>query len=362
MVGIGNADLRIRAAVQLAAQHEGEDPRDVGLPGQRGEVEQQPDVLGVRLGDADRPGEVRQLGVAPLGELDAALDGAHRVQILGDPRPVAGADLAPQPGQIVADGVEDAAVLAKLRPPLRRRAAFAEKPLEDDAGVVLHRQRRRRVAPRDGVHVDAAVAVLAVADEEVAVYRQLQRRQRRRSPELPGGDLVRGRPRPDVGPLGLLRVDAVEPRGRGPRMLSVAVAERLGLPLRQSAQHDHPLAERGEGLEGGRELERRRVRRRPRLHGHAVRQVDPPETTDRLRGAGRDAGQCGRHRIEHRERQRGADAAQERAPGQRLPRDDHESAFLSRNGALRTMPATSDENRYPSPSASRVMARTAGAS
>ena len=61
---------------------------------------------------------------------------------------------------------------------LRGRPAVAEEPLEDDARIVLGRKRRRRRAPRERVHVDAAVAVLAVAREMIQVEAQLERRQR----------------------------------------------------------------------------------------------------------------------------------------------------------------------------------------
>ena len=281
----------------------------------------------------------------PLRELDAPLDGAHGVQVLRHARPVSRADVTAQPREVVRDGVEDAPVLPELRSPLGRRAAFTEELLEHDARVVLHRQRRRRVSPRDGVHVDAAIAVLAVAHQEVAVDRQLQRRQRRRPPELGGGDLVGRHPGPHVGPFGLLRVDAVQPGGRRPRMLAVAVAERLGLPLGQPGEHHHPVTERAERAQRGRELQRGLRRRGPRLHRHAVREVDPPEPARRLGRPGRDPRQHRGHRIQHRERQRRADPAQEGAPRQRLLGDDHDSVLLSLNGALLTIPTMSDENR-----------------
>ena len=96
------------------------------LPGQRREVEHQPHVLGVRLGDADGPGELGQLGVALLRELDAPLDGAHRIEVLRDPRAVAGPDLALEAREVRADGVEDAPVLAELR--ARRSAVEPPSP------------------------------------------------------------------------------------------------------------------------------------------------------------------------------------------------------------------------------------------
>ena len=106
-------------------------------------IEQQPGVLVVGLGNADGPVRQGQRGVAglDLGPLDAALDLAHRVHVLVDPRAVAGAEGAHEPRHVLPDRVQDAPVAPHLGPPLVHRAAVPEQPLEDRAGVVLHRQR-----------------------------------------------------------------------------------------------------------------------------------------------------------------------------------------------------------------------------
>ena len=57
----GDADLRIRAEVQLASEHERDDARDVGLEGEPLQLVHQPDVLVEPLRNADRPFERRQL-------------------------------------------------------------------------------------------------------------------------------------------------------------------------------------------------------------------------------------------------------------------------------------------------------------
>ena len=73
-----------------------------------------------------------------------------------------GSSVPPQPRHLVGDRIENAAVLLLARQALRRVAAVAEQPLEDDLRAVLHRQRQRGRAPGDRVVVGAAVAGAAV--------------------------------------------------------------------------------------------------------------------------------------------------------------------------------------------------------
>ena len=189
VVPFGDADLRIRPEVQLAPEHERHDARDVGAEREPLQLVHQLDVLVEPLRECPPAGRASGSsdGAALLDALNPPLDLTHGVDVVGDLRAIAGPSALLQPRQIRHHRVEDAAVLARLRQPLRRRAAVAEQPLEDDARIVLGRQRRRRRAPRQRVQVGAAVAVLALAAEEVEVDRQLQRRQRR--------VLARSRPR-----------------------------------------------------------------------------------------------------------------------------------------------------------------------
>ena len=110
VVRVGDADLRIGVSADFARQHEGADPGEVGLVGQREQVHHQLGVLGVVGRHADRLLDHRQLArVLLLGHLDAALDVAHRLEILVDLRLVLRPEGAAQPPDLVADEIEDAA-------------------------------------------------------------------------------------------------------------------------------------------------------------------------------------------------------------------------------------------------------------
>ena len=116
-----------------------------------------------------------------------------------------------QPGKILTHRVQQAAIPLQLRAPHGRVAALAKQPFEDDAGIGLHRKRHRRRAPGQRIDVGTAVAPLAVADHEVGFERQLERRQRRFLPELPGGVLINRRPRLNIGPLSTPGAHAAQP-------------------------------------------------------------------------------------------------------------------------------------------------------
>ena len=83
VVRVRDADGRIGPVAQLAADQEGDDARDVGLPGEELQVEHQIDVLLEGVRDAEGHGEIgRRLQVAPLRALDAALHVPDRIEVL----------------------------------------------------------------------------------------------------------------------------------------------------------------------------------------------------------------------------------------------------------------------------------------
>src|SRR5260221_830798 len=96
--------------------------------------------------------------------LNAALDFAHRLEILADPRAILGSQRVLQARGVVSNPIEEAGPLLQRRAAGCRAAAFAEQPLEDDTGMGLSRQGRRRVRPREIVLIDPLLAVVALAD------------------------------------------------------------------------------------------------------------------------------------------------------------------------------------------------------
>ena len=236
-----------------------------------------------------------------------------------------------QPLHFLDERIEDAAIVLDAREArrLRRVVAVAEQPLEHRARLVLHRQRRRRVAPRQRVGVGAAVAGLARADQLVRVEAQLERRQLRVLAERLRGDLVHRHAGADVGAFGLLRVHAGEERRRGAHVIAGALAVgRKRRLVRQAGDDEQPVAERRERLEDRRQLEARAVgRRRPLLHLDAVRHVDDRQPARRRRTRPRAASERRHHAVEQRQRQRGAEAAQERPAGQRHLGDEHHACL-----------------------------------
>ena len=187
----------------------------------------------------------RQLLIAlRLGDLDALLDVADRVEILGELGPVALRQRALQVRDLLAHRVEHAALLAEPREPHLRigAGAVAEQPLEHHARVVLRRQRRVLALPADRVGVGARESGVARA----------RRLARSRSP-------ARATPAASCLPVSLredlIHRDAgVEP-GLAGRRRHVGEESRAGLRVRaarparrrdavEPAQHQHLLAER----------------------------------------------------------------------------------------------------------------------
>jgi hypothetical protein len=106
--------------------------------------------------------------------MNATLDLAHGVEIVGHLNAVARPQSFRQPSEIRRHEIEDAAVLDSPRGALLGRAAVAEKPLEHEPRIVLGGQRSRGGAPRQRVEIDTAVAVLALARQEIEIDAELE--------------------------------------------------------------------------------------------------------------------------------------------------------------------------------------------
>ena len=343
VVRLGHPDLGIGAAAVLAADHEADDPRQVRLPSQHLQVEHQLRVLVERGGHPQRGRDVGQRLVdLGLGLLDAALDVAHRVEVLAELVAVAGAEVAAKLRHLVGHRVEEAAVLLDAGEPGRGVGApgVAEQPLEDGPRVGLHGQRGRRAAPADGVGVGAGVAAPAGTHVVARLEGELERRELGVPARLPRHELVHRDPGPELRALGAPGGHAGQ-EARGPGLVDV-----VGPLVAEPRHHEQAVAEPRQRLENRRDLEAGAVgRRRPLLHDDAVRHVDDAEPPHRCGRGPAHRGQGRHHAVEQRQRERRADAAEHRATGKGLLADHHDSDLRSWNGVLSTMPSTRSDHR-----------------
>ena len=217
-----------------------------------------------------------------------------------------------------------------------RRAAgsvagpVAEEPLEEGARIAFHRQRRGRRAPAQRADVGATEAGVAGATELRQPDAHLERRELRLAAQLGRRDLVDGAARLEVGALRRLGVHAGQEGAGDAPVAAGGIARHLGgRRVVEPGQDQQPLPEGGEGLEDRRELEAGPLRlRRPVAHDGAVRHVDHPQAGPRPGRGAAHRRQRRHHPVEQRQRDRRPQPAQHRAPGQRLPGDDHDSALL----------------------------------
>ena len=148
-------------------------------------------------------------------------------QVALDSLAVDGIQLALQRVHLADDEVQDAC--AGPPPGLARRggAARAEELVEGDARVPHHGEGLVRGRPRDGVRVDARVAVRATSGLIHILNAELHGRDRRVLAEALGVELVERGADPDIRTLGLLGVRLGEEGRAG---AEVVAADLLGLP------------------------------------------------------------------------------------------------------------------------------------
>ncbi len=253
----------------------------------------------------------------------------------------------------LVDEIEDAAAISQAaRPSLRRdaRVDVAKQAFEDQARVGFRGHRRRRAAPRQAVGVRARIPRVAVADGPRVVAPEFERTEPRVLADVLGRDLVDRDAVLDVGTGGLARVHASQVGRGGTGMVARTVTKRGAIPMPEARKDQGVLAERLERLHHPRVLEPGAGRRRgPLIHRDPVGDVRECQP-DRRFGDVRRAGECGRHRIEHRQRDDGPHSLEERAARHVSARDDHGvaapvgAALRDWKGRLLTISRTSAEN------------------
>src|SRR5262249_46299045 len=149
---------------------------------------------------------------------------------------------------LVGHQIENARVLLRDDLPLLHGVALAEETLEQFARIVLHRQRRRRRAERDGSCIAATIFAITRATAAAAFDRNLERWKWGVLAEVFGRHLVNGHAAPRV--LRLPRRHAAQPRAWTESMHR---RSDRGLVL-QSADNGQVFPVRLERLEDGRHL------------------------------------------------------------------------------------------------------------
>jgi len=282
----------------------------IRLIGEPLQIEEQLDVFVEPRRHAVGPIRNRQRRVPSLAMrgIDPALDFTNRFEILVDAGPVAGTERALEPPEIGEHTIQQAAIGLHARQPLLPRCPIAEQPVEDHAGIVFDRQRRGRRLPRDRVQVCAAVPGFALSAEYQVDFRnhELERRHHRRLSELSGRDLVRGDAGADPRSFCFLRVHARQPGRAGARVFAIAITERLGLLMRETADDRHTVPVGTQRRQNRRPLEiLARTCGRPEIlgvgHGLAVGRVDEAHANCRFARGTSLQRQSRDHRIQKRQ-------------------------------------------------------------
>src|SRR5262245_16919848 len=107
-----------------------------------------------------------------LRSLNPLLDFADVVEIVAEPRSILAAECLLEVDDILTNGIQNASIVLHPRAALLARSGTPEHPFEDDPRIDFHRQRRRLILPRDGVHVRAAVLSVAAADPAGEIFRR----------------------------------------------------------------------------------------------------------------------------------------------------------------------------------------------
>lgn len=225
---------------------------------------------------------------------------------------VGGAEAAFEAGDIFGHPVEEAGAFAEGGAAFGDAAALAEEAFEDDTRVGFVGEGRGGRGPGKIILVNAGVAVVALAGGLEHVHREFERGELGGLADLLGGELVGGGGEAIVVALGVLGFGGAEEGGVGG-----GVRAGVGVTQLHVGENGEVVAVGREGFEDRREGGERAVGgggRPTRLvaaHGHK----DVAEPAGGFGGGERRSGGGGDHRVEERERERGAHATEEGATG-----------------------------------------------
>src|SRR5262249_44527936 len=147
-------------------------------------------------GNAKRRGEVGRDGrfrILSLGLLDPTFDFSNGVDVLTDARAIPGPQGLLQARDAIPDPVHNTAIAPYPFELASGVASITEQPLEDNPGIVVHRQRRCRVTPGNRIEIRTTLAVLTLAARRIhSGDHVLERGQHRLAPEHLSSHLVDG--------------------------------------------------------------------------------------------------------------------------------------------------------------------------
>ena len=339
---IRHADFRIGTVADLAADHERAHSGDIRLHRQHLQIDHQPDVFGEVIGNPGRTFKSARLDRQRRGlrALDPLFDRAGSFQIFFQLVPVAHSQIVGKPGRVFHHEIEDRGLPTQLRQPafLVERFAVAEQTLEHGARVRGNGKGDSGREPGDSVGIGAGIIDVAASKQARLLDTEFERRQRRRVAKVRGEDLVHGNARADIRAFGLFHMSSGEERGAGPAVSRRTIPHRCCLRVAKAGKDGNAVPVLRKRFESGGQFQTMIGLRGPiGLHDHAVRRV---EHLKPLWPAGDISGPRARHhRLQERQSDRGAEAAQYRAAADGLACDHHfgttPSAIACLSGVLR---------------------------
>ena len=348
VMAIGHAGEGVAAVAAIVGHHESGDPGGVGLESEGEEVEHDAEVLFVIARHAGGRGVFGRGHGEALGAFEALLNLADAGEVFVELLLVADAESGAELPGVGEDEVENALVRS-----LAADAGFGsfagravgEQSLEDETWVHLGRERGGGSFPREIELILATVAGVAGAGLLALVAAQFERGQARLIAQARGGDLIDRHADAHILGRSLAGLRAGEERRGGARVVARAVTIRIAHALGEAREDLQFAPMGGEWFEDVRQREISAVGGgRPVFHVHTIGHIHEGHAE---RGATGGRGESGHHRVEHGQREGGAEAFEKRAPWN-LPFLHKSLLVLRRNGNRPSVENKAGLPLYPS--------------